>query len=233
MTGFKRLLGELNELEDAGRYEAALLLLDRFPSPLQKRADVLRRRGRLLQRLGRYDQAVEAYRQAGSDSKSTEALRKCVEEHVAFLEGIACHQEAASLRGVILSLAPDDVGELINQGISFGMADNYERAIACFDRATTIAPDDERAWYNKGVALLDTGQIDRALQCFERSIAINRSSGLAWQQKAVCLMRQAQIVTMPWSRSSKLQEARQCLGRALRIDPSLDEARSLLDSLEA
>jgi tetratricopeptide (TPR) repeat protein len=232
MSSLRTLLEEINQLEDAGRYQAALLLLARFPAQLQRRADVLRRQGKLLQRLSRYDEAVEAFRQAGTDGKSIEALRACVEEHVAFLEGIGCHEKAASLHDVILSQAPDDVQKLINQGISFGMADNYERALQCFDQATTIAPNDERAWYNKGIALLDTGQIDRALECFEQTITINRSSGPAWYQKAVCLMRQSQLVTMPWSRSSKLQEARQCLGKALRIDPKLDDARQLLESFE-
>jgi len=37
---------------------------------------------------------------------------------------------------------------------------------------------------------------------------------------------------MPWTRSSAINEARQSVGKVLRIDPNLREARELLEMLE-
>ncbi len=232
MSSVKELIGRLNRLEDAGRYELALLVLSRVPPELESRPDVLRRRGRLLQRLARYDEAVDAFRRAGDDPKSLTLLKKCVEEQTSFLEAIGCYDRAASARQVVLKSSPEDVRELVNQGISYGMADRYDDALACFDRALKIAPENEGAWYNKGIALLDLGRLEEAMACFDKTVAINRSSALGWYQRAVCLVRKAEAASMPWTRSSAVNEARQSVGKALRIDPNLRDARQLLEMLE-
>jgi len=231
MLSLESVFQQLNDLEDRGQYERALLLLSRFPEELGRRPDVLRRRGKLLQHLGRYAEAVDVLQRAGEDERSSGALRECVAEQTAFLECLGCHEEAANARGVVLSRTPDDVRGLIDQGVSFGMADDYQRAIACFERVIAVAPQNETAWYNKGIALLDIGQLQAALECFERTLAIDRANGQAWHHKAVCLVRQAQSA-MPWSQSSLLEQARQCLGKALRITPDLDEAQQLLRDIQ-
>lgn len=233
MQNGTKILDEADRLEREGRYERALLVLGSVPAAVGARGDVLCRRGLLLYRLGRYEEAVEVLQKAGTHAQGKDLVRKCMEEKAAVLEGLGHYEAAASAQEALVSQSPTDARGLINQGITYAMADNYEQALLCFDRAIALDPDNETAWYNKGIALLDLGRVEGALNCFERTIRINRSNALAWHQKAVCLLQQAENAVMPWSRGAKQEEARQCLGKALRVNPNLQEARALLNSMQA
>ena len=221
----------LRELRDKGLYEKALLVVSGLPQAVRTQAPIRFREARLLYLLGRYDEAMTLLSELPASPQCEDLLRKCVEEYSGFLEALGHHEMAVDIHGAMVGRVPDDVTAIINQGISYAMADDYDRALACFNRAIEMAPENEKALYNKGVALVDLRRLDDAVRCFDKVIHLNRSNALAWHQKAVCLRLMAEGMAMPWSRSAKLEEARQCLGKALRIDPNLREARELLDKI--
>jgi tetratricopeptide (TPR) repeat protein len=228
----EQLVGELNELERQGRYERALLLISTLTGQLGQREDVVLFKAYLLSQLQRWEEAVEALRPLGNQSEAKDLQRRCIEQQVEFLEALGDFQASAKVRGALLLDAPNDANGVVNQGIAYGMADNYEQAIKCFDQAIQLDSRCAPAWYNKGVALFEQGQIRTALSCFDTLIAANRSHAGAWHYRALCLLAEAKNIAIPWSRSAKLEEARQCLGKALRIDPNLQDARECLKQFE-
>jgi len=232
MTELREWLSRLNAVEDEGRFERALLMLGSLSAAYAQRPDVLRRKAILLSELGRFAEAIETLSHAGQDPKTAQTTQQVVDRQIAFYEELGLHSDAARARQQLLRVAPDNVRAIINQGISYAMADDYGQAIACFDHAIKLAPNDARAHYNKGSALLDVGRVGEALACLEETIRLDRAHGNAWYLKAVALLQQSESVSMPWSKSSKIQEARQCLGKALRADPGIREARQLLESLQ-
>jgi tetratricopeptide (TPR) repeat protein len=225
------LLQTLRRFEDDGQYEKAILLLNRLRPDWRKRPDVLRRRAYLLLHLGRYDAAIACVRKAGEDSKSTTLLNRCIDEQALFLEGIGCYAEAAKARSILLRRDPGNIQQIINTGISLAMAEQNEQALTYFDRALAQDPRNEKAWYNKGVALMQMRFFDKALDCFEKAIQINRSNAWAWYQKAVCLHEKSRSQPA-WKQGALIDEIRLCLGKAIRSDPRLEEAKAMLKEVE-
>ncbi len=53
-----------------------------------------------------------------------------------------------------VELEPDKFSRLwYNLGVTYRKVEMYEKALACFDRATEIDPKNGEAWYNKGIML--------------------------------------------------------------------------------
>ncbi|UCF15911.1 MAG: tetratricopeptide repeat protein [Phycisphaerales bacterium] len=225
------LLKTLRRLEDDGQYEKAIFLLNRLETDWHKRPDVLRRRAYLLFHLGRYDAAIACLRKAGEDSKSTKLLSRCIDEQALFLEGIGCHAEAAKTRSILLRRDLGNIQQMIKIGISLAMAEQNEPALAYFDRALAQDLQNEEAWYNKGVTLMQMRFFDKALDCFEKAIQINRSNAWTWYQKALCLREKSRSLPA-WKQGISVDEIRLCLGKAIRIDPRLEEAKAILKELQ-
>ena len=226
-------MGELNSLERETRYERALVRMSSLPKEIIQREDVVLYRAYLLSKLQRWEEAVETLRPLGNHTEAKAIRRDCIENHAQFLEGLGNFQASAKVRETLLSESPEDVNSIVNQGIAYAMADDYDQAIKFFDQAIHLDASNELARYNKGVAQFEQGCVRAALGCFDQLIAQNRSHAGAWHYRALCLLEEAKTITLSWSRNAKLEEARQCLGKALRIDPNLEEARECLKRFES
>ncbi len=58
--------------------------------------------------------------------------------------------------------------------------EDYEEAIACYDRAVAIKPDDYEAWNERGIALGNLGRYEEAIASFEHTLAIKPDDHEAW-----------------------------------------------------
>jgi tetratricopeptide (TPR) repeat protein len=231
MSQTESVFERADRLTREGQYEMAYMLLEHAPPAQRDTEEGVTRRADLLRRLGRRDAAIDLLRHHSLPDTSQGLLRQIIEEHATFLKGLGCHGEAASVHQMLVDGDEADVQAIVNLAIDFAMADQYDEALRQFDKAIAIAPESEPAWFNKGIALLDVGRVGEAGHCFDQVISIHRSNASAWYYKAVCLMREAEMAATSWSANSKIQEARQCLGKALRIDSNLSEARELLQQI--
>ena len=48
----------------------------------------------------------------------------------------------------------------------------YDRALACFDKSVAIKPDFPKAWNNRGIALDDLGRYEDAITSFDKAVEI-------------------------------------------------------------
>ena len=63
-------------------------------------------------------------------------------------------KEALKFYKEAVELEPDKYSRLwYNLGVTYRKVEMYEKALACFDRATEIDPKNGEAWYNKGIML--------------------------------------------------------------------------------
>ena len=102
-----------------------------------------------------------------------------------------------------------------------------ERALAELDRAFRIEPGNVHILKQLGEVSLETGDLKKAQQMF-RALLIQRLTPEAPITKAEAFFRLAQV----HSRLDEKPKAIQNLERALREDPSLSEAKELLDELK-
>ncbi|MGK7953031.1 MAG: tetratricopeptide repeat protein [Xenococcaceae cyanobacterium] len=135
-------------------------------------------------------------------------LARHAEAEAEFTEAIAAYEKA-------LTLAPDDVYALNNQGLALTSlgelqasltqnaeaVESYRAAIAAYDQALTLAPDYINALNNKGLALISLG---------------NLYSELSMNEEAI----------------KNWQTARSTLSQSLKIAPNNTFIQNLYDELE-
>ncbi len=74
----------------------------------------------------------------------------------------------------------------LNQGIFFVQNGQYDRSIACFNKAIAINPKLAMAYNNRGIAYgKGKGQFDRAISDFSKAIEINPSFADAYCNRGV------------------------------------------------
>lgn len=95
-----------------------------------------------------------------------------------------------------------------HRGLALCSTRNYDRAIACYDRALELAPDDPVLWRRKGFALIKAGRYDEAAASFDRALALDPEDATAWQRKGYAL-----------ACMGRSREAVACCDRALALDP--------------
>jgi tetratricopeptide (TPR) repeat protein len=70
-----------------------------------------------------------------------------------------------------------------NQGSAYSRIGQYQRALACYERALSLAQEHKDRWgeglwlNNLGLCYADLGQMARAIEYFEQALAINREVG--------------------------------------------------------
>lgn len=115
-----------------------------------------------------------------------------------------------------IKTAPHDADLLNDCGYFYYERADYEQAEKLFRRALTADPNNQRAAVNLGLALGKQGQIQASLEAFRRVLP----DAQAYCNVGVLLAQQG-----------KIGEARKALEEALRLEPNLKQARSLLNHL--
>ncbi|NES83085.1 MAG: tetratricopeptide repeat protein [Moorea sp. SIO2B7] len=72
-------------------------------------------------------------------------------------------------------------------GLIYAASQEYEKAIASYDKALDINLDDDAAWYNRGIALGNLGRYEEALISFKKALDINPNDDAAWYNIGIAL----------------------------------------------
>lgn len=99
---------------------------------------------------------------------------------------------------------------------------DLERAHAALSRAARLGPGNAVAWHNLGVLELRLDEPARALEAFERALVLAPRRADTWRAHGRAL-----------ARLERRADARAAFLRALELDPEDDDARTLLDALDA
>jgi serine/threonine protein kinase len=98
--------------------------------------------------------------------------------------------------------------DFLQQGDRSIELQEYDEAVAAFDRALEIQPDLVDAWNGKGTALLKSNRYAEAIAAFDKAIALDSQSFVAWSSKGKALASQEDY-----------PEASQAFRTALQIQP--------------
>ena len=110
------------------------------------------------------------------------------------------------------SFDPEAV-DCYNRGEEQLDADNFEQALALFERAIETEPSYHQAWNNKGNVLSGLERYYEAIACYDRAIEIEPSYHQAWANKGNVL-----------SGLERYYEAIACYDRTIEIEPSYHQA---------
>ncbi|NEO14836.1 MAG: tetratricopeptide repeat protein [Moorea sp. SIO3F7] len=76
---------------------------------------------------------------------------------------------------------------LVELGMLLVAAQEYQDAIANFDKALEIKPDDHQAWYSRGVALSILGRLETGIDSFDQALKIKPDYHEAWYNRGLAL----------------------------------------------
>ena len=102
----------------------------------------------------------------------------------------------------------EDSAAWYDKGYSFGLLENYEESIACFDEAIKLNPEDSAAWYYKGVSLGLLENYEEAIACYDEAIKLNPEYSAAWKNKGYSL-----------ASLGRYKEAIVCFDEVIKLDP--------------
>jgi tetratricopeptide (TPR) repeat protein len=73
-----------------------------------------------------------------------------------------------------LMLKPNTIGAIVDCGVMYRLAQQYDKALNNFDRALALDPKHEIALFNKGIVnYFDLGKKDEAMESWKKVLAIN------------------------------------------------------------
>ncbi|MGN7822426.1 tetratricopeptide repeat protein [Chitinophaga sp. 22536] len=128
---------------------------------------------------GWYDNEVrnllEGIHQSISDMEDNgydEAAQKSIETRL--LQGLQY-----AIKG--LELAPDEPGLLVNMGSLYMLAENYEEALASYNKALAIAPDNSYVHLNRAILFYQMEDVPMAIDSFEKVLALEPGNEFAQQ----------------------------------------------------
>ncbi|MGJ3246902.1 MAG: tetratricopeptide repeat protein [Elainellaceae cyanobacterium] len=104
-----------------------------------------------------------------------------------------------------ISLSADDY---VKQGDVLGLEEQYQEAIASYDKAIRLNPDLPTAWLGKGTALRKSGAYEEAITCNERAIALQPDIPWGWFGKGYAHRNLHQY-----------ENALECYDRAIQLKP--------------
>jgi len=83
--------------------------------------------------------------------------------------------------------ADDDAEGWAQRGLEFAKINNFEEAVACWDKALATKPDYHPVWYNRGRALISLGRFEEAIASHDRALELKPDDNLAWQNRGEAL----------------------------------------------
>jgi tetratricopeptide (TPR) repeat protein len=130
-------------------------------------------------------------------------------------------QDAVHQLEVACSLEPTNA--MYQFSLALGCSDlgQTSNTIRYLREAVRLQPGFARAWYNLGLALAAAGSSEEALEALTRAGSADSSDPNAPYAQATILIR-----------IGRTNEARRAARRALEIDPNLDSARELLQTID-
>lgn len=78
---------------------------------------------------------------------------------------------------------------LVSAGVAYGMAGQYDKAIADLREAVRLDPKDADAWNNLGLYLSDANQIAPSLEALDKALALRPEFDKAWYNRGNALAR--------------------------------------------
>lgn len=82
---------------------------------------------------------------------------------------------------------------LYHKGNKLLKSQQYEQAIASYDKAIRVKPDFYDAWFHRGVALSRLRRYEQAIASYDRTIQIQPDYAYAWYNKAGCYAKQGNV----------------------------------------
>ncbi|MEG4047278.1 tetratricopeptide repeat protein, partial [Microcoleus sp. Pol17_C1] len=109
---------------------------------------------------------------------------------------------------------PEQQAELFyEQGLLYGYAKEYTKAIPSFDKALEIKPDYDEAWYYRGIALANLERWEEAIASYDKALEIKPDYHVTWNNRGKAL-----------GNLGRWEEAIASFDKALEIKPDYDEA---------
>ncbi len=118
---------------------------------------------------------------------------------------------------VLAKLDPKDAGAWYGRGVAYGNLDEYDKAIADWNKALRLDPKSAPAHNNLGVALGRQKKLDEAIAEFRKALALDPEYALAHSNLGIVLREQG-----------KLDEAIVECRKAIELDPNLAPAHDNL-----
>lgn len=103
-----------------------------------------------------------------------------------FREAINCFDKA-------IDVDPQDVRAWFNKGYCLNQLEDYDAALAYFDKVLAAGPKAKNAewmaWTMKGICLKSLGRTEDALKCYDKALDINPQDFMALYNKG-CILRE-------------------------------------------
>ncbi|MEQ9480737.1 tetratricopeptide repeat protein [Coleofasciculus sp. F4-SAH-05] len=106
-----------------------------------------------------------------------------------------------------------EVNLYLKHSLLFLSGNQYEKAIASFDKAIALNPDLSLAWFIRGVALDNLERYEEALASYDKAIALNPDFSDAWNYRGVAL-----------DNLERYEEALVSLDQAIALNPDFSDA---------
>jgi tetratricopeptide (TPR) repeat protein len=198
-------------LQNAGRHDEALVLLQRTAELYPRNAYAQYNLGTSLIYAGRFPEAVSAL-------KETIRLKSDLAPAHTNL-GVAYGKQrkwgpAITALKEGLRLAPDDPNGLMNLGIDLAETGQFDEALAACRKAVEIQPSFAMGHTNLGGVFQRMGRIDEAIPCFRKALELDPTLVAAHFNLGLALQRKG-----------KLTEAVACYRKALDLEPKNTAAR--------
>ena len=162
--------------------------------------------------------AAAHYQKAVEWDPGSAAIRR---DYAVILAQLRHPREATEQLQAAARLEPTNAEYQFSLGLSWSDLGETSNAVQCLRQAVRLQPTFSRAWYNLGLALDSAGSTEEGLDALARAEATDPNDPGAPYAAATI-----------FARLGKWKEARREADRALRIQPGLQAARDLLQTID-
>jgi len=158
-----------NALHALGRYEEAIICLDRALAIDPLSAPAWSNKGNAFRALGRHAEAIACY-----DKALTISPQSAIpwDNKGVVLDTLGRGEEALRCYDRALLIDPRFTSTWNNKGVALNLLGRHIEAIACFEKALEIDPRHANAWYVKALTEDRVGQSGAALKSYRRFVEL-------------------------------------------------------------
>lgn len=167
-----------------GKYEDALLYLDRALNLKPDDGAVWYDRGHAIWHPGRYEEALTDLDRALKLKPDNDGAWN---NRGIALDDLGRYEEAVASYDKALEIRPNDEAAWYNRGIALRNLDRYEDALASYDRALELQPDDHAAWEGRGEVLNSLHRHEEALASFDQALRSAPNCDRSWWGRGYAL----------------------------------------------